>query len=152
MPFHFKLEPLLTVRRNIEEQFQFSLAREQMILNGHKMRLVDLEARRQEIIADFEELKKQPLSGARFGYFMDSIRIKEEQISIQVNTVRSQEQVVEEARKKLTQAMQQKKIVEVIREKQLQDYLFDLRKKEEIENDEQVVLRHGRGEKVNQGL
>ena len=148
MPFHFKLEPVLTVRKNLEEQFQFRLGREQMILNGHTMRLVDLEARRQEIIADFEELKKQPLSGARFSYFMDSIRIKEEQIRIQENTVRSQEQVVEEARRKLTQAMQQRKIVEVIREKQLQDYLFDLRKKEEIENDEQVVLRHGRGSRL----
>jgi len=148
MPFHFKLEPVLTVRQNVEEQFQFRLAREQMILNGHKTRLVDLEARRQEIIADFEELKKQLLSGARFGYFMDSIRIKEEQIRIQVNTVKSQEQVVEEARGKLTQAMQQRKIVEVIREKQLQEYLFDVRKKEEIENDEQVVLRHGRGSRL----
>lgn len=148
MPFHFKLEPVLTVRQNVEEQFQFRLAREQMILNDHKIRLVDLEARRQEIIADFEELKKQPLSGARFSYFMDSIRIKEEQIRIQVNTVRSQEQVVEEARRKLTQAMQQRKIVEVIREKQLQDYLFNLRKKEEIENDEQVILRHGRGSRL----
>ena len=145
MPFHFKLEPVLTVRQNIEEQLQFRLAREQMILNGHKMRLVDLGDRRQEIIVEFEELKKQPLSGARFGYFMDSIQIKEEQIGIQENTVRSQEQVVEEARRKLTQAMQQRKIVEVIREKQLQDYLFDVRKKEEIENDEQVVLRYGRG-------
>jgi flagellar protein FliJ len=148
MPFHFKLEPVLTVRQNIEEQFQFRLAREQMILNGHKMRLVELETRRQEIIADFEELKKQPLTGARFGYFMDSIRIKEEQIRIQENTVSSQEQVVEAARRKLTKAMQQRKIVEVIREKQLQDYLFDLRKKEESENDEQVVLRHGRGSRL----
>lgn len=148
MPFRFKLEPVLTVRKNIEEQFQFRMAREQMILNGHKTRLVDLKARRQEIIADFEELKKQPLSGARFGYFMDSIRIKEEQIRIQANTVKSQEQVVGEAREKLTQAMQQRKIVEVIREKQLQDYLFDVRKKEEIENDEQVVLRHGRGSRL----
>lgn len=148
MPFHFKLEPVLTVRQNVEEQYQFRLAREQMILNGHKMRLVDLEDRRQEIIADFEELKKQPLSGARFGYFMDSIRIKEEQILIQENTVRSQEQVVEEARMKLTKAMQQRKVVEVIREKKLQDYLFDLRKKEQIENDEQVVLRHGRGSRL----
>lgn len=148
MPFHFKLEPVLTVRQNIEEQLQFRLAREQMILNGHKVRLVDLETRRQGIIADFEEVKKQPLSGARFGYFMDSIRIKEEQIRIQENTVRSQEQVVEEARRKLTLAMQQRKIVEVIREKQLQNYLFDVRKKEETENDEQVILRHGRGSRL----
>ena len=148
MPFHFKLEPVLTVRRNIEEQFQFHLAREQLALNGHRQRLANLEARRLEIISEFEELKKEPLSGARFGYFMDCIRIKEEQIHIQENTIKSQERVVEEARMKLSEAVQQKKIVEVIREKQLQEYLFEQRKKEEIENDEQVVLRYGRGGQV----
>lgn len=144
MPFHFKLESVLTVRKNLEEQFQFRLAGEQMMLNGHRMRLDDLESKRQEIIAEFEERKKKTVSGARFAYFMDSIRIKEEQIHIQQNTVRSQEKVVDEARKKLSQAMQQRKIVEVIREKQWHNYLAVLRKKEEIENDEQVVLRYGR--------
>ena len=132
MAFRFKLESVLTVRQNIEEQFQFRLAREQMILNGHTTRLSDLKNRRQDIIASFEEMKKQPLTGSQFRYFMESVRIKEEQIRIQENTIKSQEQVVEEARSKLTQAVQQRKIVEVIREKQLQEYLFDLRRKEEV--------------------
>ncbi|MBC8316403.1 MAG: flagellar export protein FliJ [Desulfobulbaceae bacterium] len=148
MPFHFKLESVLTVRKNLEEQLQFRLTREQMMLNGHRTHLVDLESRRQDIIAEFEECKKKTLSGARFGYFMDSIRIKEEQIRVQQNTVKSQEQVVDEARKKLSGAMQQRKIVEVIREKQMKDYLAVLRKKEETENDEQVVLRYGRANKL----
>jgi flagellar FliJ protein len=148
MPFHFKLESVLTVRKNLEEQFQFRLAREQLMLNGHRMRLDDLESKRQEIICEFEEIKKKPLSGAHFTYFTDSVRIKEEQIRIQQNTVKSQEQVVSEARKKLSQAMQQRKIVEVIREKQMKEYLTVLRKKEETENDEQVVLRHSRGNRL----
>lgn len=145
MPFRFRLEPVLTVRKNLEEQLQFRLAREQMILKGHEIRLADLEHSRQQIIADLEDFKKETLSGAHYMYYMDSIHIKEEQIRVQVTTVKSQEKVVEEARRKLTQAMQKRKTVEVIKEKSLQNYLEENRKKEETENDEQVVLRHGRG-------
>jgi flagellar export protein FliJ len=129
----------------MEEQLQFRLAREQMILQQHNRHLEELKSIRQQIIADFEESKKKTLSGARYIYFMDSIHIKDQQIKIQITTIQSQERVVAEARKKLTEAMQKRKIIEVIKEKSLQTYLANLQKKEEGESDEQVVLRYGRG-------
>ena len=145
MPFRFRLEPVLTVRKNLEEQLQFRLGREQMVLQKHNMYLEELKSMRQRIIVDFEESKKKTLSGARYMYFMDSLSIKDEQIRIQITTIQSQKKIVEEARKKLMQAVQKRKVVEVIKEKSLQAYLTDLRKKEEKESDEQVVLRYGRG-------
>jgi len=117
MPFRFRLEPVLAVRKNLEEQLQLRLAREQMILHGHNNRLTDLQSKRRQIIAEFEESRRQIQNGARYKNFMDAIRAKEEQISIQVTTIQSQEKVVEEARKNLTQAMQKRKIIEVIKEK-----------------------------------
>ena len=59
MPFHFKLESVLTVRRNIEEQAQLDLAREQMVLQNHQLRLAGMKEKRVQLSVDMENRKKK---------------------------------------------------------------------------------------------
>lgn len=144
MAFHFNLEPVLTVRKNREEQAQLKLAREQMILRGHEMRLSDLHDRRLELAGLLEEKKKKTLAAGDFLFLMESMRVFELQIHILGNTIAAQQRVVERMRAELAEAVKQRKIVDHLREKALLSYLDENRRKEQKESDEQALLRHGR--------
>jgi flagellar FliJ protein len=144
MAFHFSLESVLTVRKNIEEQMQLKLAREQMMLSNHQARLVDLQGKRHELSEAMEERKKKPMLGRMFLYYMEAMRIQELQMRILQTTIAAQKNVVEKVRADLAQAMKQRKIIDVLREKELEKYLLEMRRREQKESDEQALLRHGR--------
>lgn len=145
MAFHFSLESVLTVRKNIEEQMQLKLAREQMMLHNHQARLVDLQDKRHELSEAIEERKKKPMLGRMFLFYMEAMRIQELQMRILQTTIASQKNIVEKVRADLAQAMKQRKIIDVLREKELEKYLLEMRRREQKESDEQALLRHGRG-------
>lgn len=145
MSFRFKLESLLSLKRNIEDQSQLKLARQQIILNNHRLRLAGLEKDRQELIVKVEEGKKKTMSGPKFLFYMESMRLLELRIQILKNTIAAQKNVLETFRKALADAVQERKTIEVLRENQLQKYLLQARRKEQNESDEQALLRHGRG-------
>ncbi|MBI4792923.1 MAG: flagellar export protein FliJ [Deltaproteobacteria bacterium] len=145
MAFHFSLESVLTVRKNIEEQMQLKLAREQMMLHNHQARLVDLQDKRHELSEAIEERKKKPMLGRMFLFYMEAMRIQELQLRILQTTIASQKNIVEKVRADLAQAMKQRKIIDVLREKELEKYLLEMRRREQKESDEQALLRHGRG-------
>jgi len=145
MAFHFRLESVLTVRKNIEEQTQLKLAREQMMLQKHLLRFAELQEKRSELCEAMEERKKKPISGSLFLFYMEAMRIQELQLRILQTTIASQQQIVEKVRTELTEAMKKRKIIDVLREKELQKYLLEMRRKEQNESDEQALLRHGRG-------
>lgn len=148
MAFHFRLESVLTVRKNIEEQVQLKLAREQMMLQKHQLRFAELQDKRRELCEAMEERKKKPISGSLFLFYMEAMRIQELQLRILQTTIASQQQVVEKVRSELTDAMKKRKIIDVLREKELQKYLHEMRRKEQNESDEQALLRHGRGIRI----
>ncbi len=145
MPFRFRLESVLTVRKNIEEQVQLKLAREQMMLNNYQMHLQGVQADRLRFSADMEERKKKTMDGGKFLFFMESMRILELQMHILKNSIAGQEHAVEKVRNELVQAMKERKVIEVLREKDLLNYQREERLKEQNESDEQALLRHGRG-------
>jgi flagellar FliJ protein len=145
MAFHFRLESVLTVRKNIEEQTQLKLAREQMILSSHQARLTALQGQRSELSAAMEERKKKTMAGRMFLYYMEAMRVQELQILMQQSRIAAQKKVVDKVRVELAEAMKKRKIMDVLREKELEKYLLETRRKEQNESDEQALLRYGRG-------
>ncbi|MBI5559363.1 MAG: flagellar export protein FliJ [Deltaproteobacteria bacterium] len=145
MAFHFRLESVLTVRKNIEEQVQLKLAREQMVLSNHQARLAALQGQRSELSAAMEQRKKKTMAGRMFLYYMEAMRVQELQILMQQSTIAAQKKIVEKVRSELAEAMKKRKIMDVLREKELERYLLETRRKEQNESDEQALLRYGRG-------
>lgn len=145
MPFHFRLEAVLTLRKNVEEQAQLKLAREQMVLSNYMAHLDNAQSERGKLAADIEERKKQTMQGNIFLFLMESMRILELQIHVLNNSIAGQQQVVEKAREELAQAMKERRVIEVLREKSLLSYQREERLKEQNESDEQALLRHGKG-------
>lgn len=144
MAYHFKLETVLGLRRNLEELAQQKLARELTLLEEQKLRLAALKEQRQALIAQFEEQKHRQMQAPVFALYVEGIFRKEQEVEAGVAAVEAQQGAVVQAREELTSKVQDKKVMEKARERDYQKFLLAGLKKEQNEADEQMVLRFGR--------
>ncbi len=144
MAYHFKLETVLGLRRNLEELAQQKLARELTLLEEHTLRLAALRQQRLELIAEFEEEKNRQMLAPVFAFYMEGIFRKEQAIEAGRALVEAQQEAVSQARRELTGRVQDKKVMEKARERDYQKFLLAGLKKEQNEADEQMMLRFGR--------
>ncbi|HCC53968.1 MAG TPA: flagellar export protein FliJ [Desulfobulbaceae bacterium] len=144
MAYHFKLETVLGLRRNLEELAQQKLARMLMLLEEQKLRLAALKEQRLELIAEFEEEKHRQMLAPVFALYVEGIFRKEQEIADGQVLVEVGQGAVVQAREELTVKVQDKKVMEKARERDYQKFLLAGLKKEQNEADEQMVLRFGR--------
>jgi len=144
MAYHFKLETILGLRRNLEELAQQKLARELALLAAEKLRLAALQQERREMIAEFEEEKCRKISAPLFAFYVEGIFRKEQEIEAGFARVEAGQAAVVRAREELAAKMRDKKVMEKARERDYQKFLLAALKKEQNEADEQMVLRFGR--------
>ena len=144
MAYHFKLETLLGLRRNLEELAQQKLARELALLAAEKLRLAALQQERKELIAEFEEEKHRKMSAPVFAFYVEGIFRKEQEVEAGFARVEAGQAAVVRAREELAAKMRDKKVMEKARERDYQKFLLAALKKEQNEADEQMVLRFGR--------
>ena len=144
MAYHFRLETVLGLRRNLEELAQQKLARELTLLEERKLRLAALKQERQDLIAEFEEKKHRQMLAPVFALFMEGIYRKEQEIEAGQALVEAQQGAVVRAREELAGKMRDKKVMEKARERDYQKFLLAALKKEQNEADEMMVLRFGR--------
>ena len=71
MAYHFKLETVLGLRRNLEELAQQKLAKVLALLEEQKLKLAALRQQRQELIAEFEEEKHRKMSAPVFAFYVE---------------------------------------------------------------------------------
>jgi len=144
MAYHFKLETVLGLRRNLEELAQQKLAREFTLLEQQKLRLAALKQQRQELIIEFEEEKHRQMLAPVFALYVEGISRKEQEVEAGQAQVEVQLGAVARAREELTGRVQDKKVMEKARERDYQKFLLAGLKKEQNEADEMMVLRFGR--------
>lgn len=144
MAYHFRLETVLGLRRNLEELAQQKLARELTLLEQQKLQLAALKQQRQELIAEFEEEKQQQMLAPIFAFYVEGIFRKEQEVEAGQALLEAQLGAVARAREELTCKVQDKKVMEKARERDYQKFLLAGLKKEQNEADEMMVLRFGR--------
>ena len=149
MAYHFKLETVLGLRRNLEELAQQKLAKELVLLEERKQMLVTLRQQRQELIAEFEEEKRRQMLVPVFAFYVEGIFRKEQEVEAGQAQVELQQGAVVQARLELTAKVRDKKVMEKARERDYQKFLLAALKKEQNEADEQMVLRFGRRENLH---
>lgn len=148
MAFRFQLEALLTLRRNHEEELQTRLVREERVMRGHQHRFADLEEQKAAMVAELEKEKKQLISGAGFIHRQQLISLGDQQLSLQETALLSQKQVVAVVREDLVEAVRKRKTVEALKEQSLRRYKLEILRQEQMDADEQALLRHGRNESL----
>ena len=145
MAYHYKLETLLTVRRNFEEQWQQKLAHEIFVLENHRKYLGDLQAQRLDLVQTFSEYKRKNMQAAMFSIYVEAIEQKDRQINFQHNAIAAQTRTIESVRLELLERVKARKIVERLKEKDYLAYTAEEFRKAQNENDEQAVLRFNLG-------
>ena len=144
MAYHFRLETVLTYRRNLEEQAQLRLAGEQMILDNHFRRLGELEESRIRIADDLEERKKQMMTFLRFRFYQNLFENNEREARRRNSMIESQRQIVETARQELEERIRDRKIMENVRTRDYENFQKESLRQEQNESDELALLRYGR--------
>lgn len=145
MAYHYRLETLLTVRRNLEEQAQQKLAHEIFVLENHKKYLAELEEQRLDLCAALEEKKKRIMTAALFSFYVEAVHMKNRQIAFQHNAVLAQQELIESVRADLLAKVKARKVVERLKEKDYLAWKQEVIRKEQVESDEQAVMRFGKG-------
>ncbi len=141
--FTFRLQAVRVIRMNNEEQALMTLGREQTTLQNHKSRLALFAEQRVEMIVQLSQKEQQKCSGKFIKLYMDSIRGKEQQIMILKNTIASQEEVVRNARLALAERVKERKVIDVLYDRDFAAFQEKERKREQDESDEMAVLRYG---------
>ncbi|MBA3015634.1 MAG: flagellar export protein FliJ [Proteobacteria bacterium] len=144
MAYHYRLETLLTVRRNFEEQAQQRLAHELFVLKNHKKYLAELEEQRLDLFAVLEERKKHTIAAAMFSFYVEAIHAKNRQIAFQKNAVLAQQEMIETVRADLVTKVKARKVVERLKEKDFLVWQREVLRLEQLESDEQSVMRFGK--------
>lgn len=142
--FVFKLEPLLKQRKQIEDQAQQALAgllREKREIEGQLHR-------QQQLIADDKRTMSDALTGK-----VDLTRIRGHATQVNRATLAAQRSAfqllelnrrIEQARAKLAEAIRQRKAIEVLRERQWEQWKREQARRETAALDELAVQRHAR--------
>ncbi len=141
--FTFRLEAVQTIRMNNEEQALMKLGREQTVLQNQKQQLQDYVEARIAMMINLEEKEHQKISGGFIRLYTDSILAKEHQIALLHTTIASQEGVVHKARLELNERVKERKIIEVLYDRDYAAFQDEERKREQDESDEMAVLRYG---------
>lgn len=141
--FTFRLEAVRTIRMNNEEQALMALGREQTLLQNHKQQLQDYIAERFTMVENLAQKKEEQVSGAFIRLYTDSILGKEHQISFARSAIVQQETVVQNARLELNERVKERKVIDVLYDRDYAEFLADERKREQDESDEMAVLRYG---------
>jgi flagellar FliJ protein len=142
--FIFRLEKVLDLRRQKEQEAMRELAHAKEILARERRILEDLLHKRrcgqQELIAK-QRGNLDPNEVLNYLQYLDKLS---EFIEHQTLRVHEAERLVEEARERLLQASKEKKIVEKLRENQFKKYKEELMKAELNFLDEVGTLRYTR--------
>ncbi len=134
--FVFKLQGVLDIRRDLEEQAkaEFGLAQAELVAEEEK--LAQLAARREDKILELKELMSANLNVKKINLTKEGIEVLKEMEKEQALAVSRAETKVELARRKLQKTILERKTIEKLREKQLEEYKLMYEAEEQKINDE----------------
>ena len=143
--FIFKLEPVLKHRKRIEEKIQIELADLKTAHGKAQKRLDSLhhaKNRNEEEILN--KYKKGKTSLSEIILYIHYIKKLKMDIEQQREAVRKLEERMEDKRKELLKASQERKIIEKLKENSEREYIRLLLRKERVFLDEIGTNRHAR--------
>lgn len=142
--FHYKMQNILNIKEKMESQAKMDFSRAQMKLNQEKEKLAALRERRAGYFAEAVTLRS---GGLRVRDILDNreaIARMDEYIEAQTAEVVVADKIVEEARMRLQEVMQERKTQEKLREKAFEEFMKEENAKESKEIDELTSYTYGR--------
>ncbi len=143
--FRFKYEAVLRQRQAIEDECQRELAKHLR----HSSIIRNQFTRMQQTVRDSKQQLSDGLVGSvdverirEFARYSGQVTVQAQQAVTQLSQI---ERRIQKARADLTEAMRQRKAMEMLRDKHYKQWVAEQNRRETIELDELAVQRYARG-------
>ena len=143
--FHFSLQSLLDYRKHIVDQLLSELAEARRLFNEAEITLKKLKAEKQATASTLDRLQEGSLNATVLASYISYTTLLQNRINEQDRTVQDVSKRLEEKQHQVTEAVKQRKVLEILREKRYGMYLQETMKRERKELDELGILRTGKG-------
>jgi flagellar FliJ protein len=139
--FSFKLQPVLNVRVQQEDNLKNELGKAMQKLEAEKFQLQQLENALSDLVKEFNEKTKKTTvhSLIEFNEYLSLLNSK---IKLQKENVNIAVQNVDKIRDELVEAIKARQILDKYREKKLEEYALEQKRLEQRTNDEIVTYKH----------
>lgn len=142
--FIYRMQSILDIKIKMEDQAKTEFATAKIHLDEEEEKLQYLKDRKMGYENRGRELRRDSLKVFEILENRDAIDRMEEFILIQMGNVAKAEEQLEEARERLTEAMQESKTHEKLREKAFDEFLHEENAREAKEVDELTSYTHSR--------
>ncbi len=143
--FVFKLQPVLNIKKQIEDSLKIQLGKAVQALEAEKELLRELESEKKRCMAEVGAEVSGGVKADKLKNYNAYISFIKQKISRQCEMVKSAQEIVDKYREELTDMMKERKMLEKLREKQYEEYLKEVKKKEQKDIDEIVSYRGSAG-------
>ena len=144
--FIYRTQNILDIKYKLEEQAKQEYMTVQARLNEEKERLQDLEDRKAAYFTQYRILLQERLDILEIETCKNAIILMDEYIHNQQLVVARVEKELEQAIRKMNEAMQERKIHEKLREKQWETFLQELSQEEMKEIDQLISYQYNHGQ------
>lgn len=144
--FIYRMQNILDIKYKLEEQAKQEYMTVQARLNEEKERLQDLEDRKAAYFTQYRILLQERLDILEIETCKNAIILMDEYILNQQLVVARVEKELEQAIRKMNEAMQERKIHEKLREKQWETFLQELSQEEMKEIDQLISYQYNHGQ------
>jgi flagellar FliJ protein len=142
--FRFRLETVLTQRRHVEESFQKELAGARQELAAAQAVLREAKDTQRQCMRDMRRKQKDRFRADDMLLYYPYLERLKLDIELHVKRVAAAERKVAQKRQALIEAMKKRKILEKLKEKQLQAYLKAEAGREQRFTDESAAQQYTR--------
>lgn len=139
--FIFKLESILSIKTKLEDQAKAEYGMEVMRLREEEHKLSLLKKRKSSFEEQLFEALSDTLVVLVIKRLEDSVENLKYNIKLQLEAIKRQEERVAMARKKLDDAMKERKIYEKLKEKAFEEFKAEINAQEQKEIDQLVSFR-----------
>lgn len=144
--FIYRMQNILDIKYKLEEQAKQEYMTVQARLNEEEERLQDLEDRKAAYFTQYRILLQERLDILEIETCKNAIILMDEYIHNQQLVVARVEKELEQAIRKMNEAMQERKIHEKLREKQWETFLQELSQEEMKEIDQLISYQYNHGQ------
>ena len=145
--FQYRMQSILNIKLKMEEQAKMQFAQAQAKLNEEEARLHALIVRKEQYEAELKETLQRKLNLLKIEELQNAVMRMEEYIVAQQREVDKATREVEKERRKLTEAMIERKSHEKLKENAFEQFMQELNSAEGKEVDELTSYTYGQKNK-----
>ena len=141
--FRYRMQNILNIKTSLESQAKMHYAEANAKLREQEEKLSAMVRRKEAYEDRARELRKETLKIQEINEVARAIMYVEEEIKLQEREVSYARRNVQKAKEIMTQAMQERKTQEKLREKAFEEFLLDEKARESKEIDELTSYTYG---------